>query len=91
MSYNSIVQMAQSESLANRITAAAASEGIPDPVGWTRENTWKFATQEGGSEAWAYAFDNLNANQNPDIGYRTDVISDEQILAAVQALNPEVV
>lgn len=52
---------------------------------------WKFATQEGWAEAWAYAYDNMNENQNPDIGYRTDVISDAQILAAVQSLNPAVV
>lgn len=87
MSYNSIVEMARSGSLLGRITAAAAAENIDNPDSWVASRMWKFAGQPGWADKWAFASDNWNVNANSDFGVRTDVISDADILTAVQALN----
>lgn len=89
MSYTSIQDMAQNGPLRGRIAAAAAAEGIDDPDTWTADRMWKFASQPGWGDKWAYAVDNYQINSNPDFGVRTDVISDGDILTAVQALNTE--
>jgi hypothetical protein len=90
VSYQSIVDMAQSESLLNRIAAAAAQEGWQgDPRQFAMNRRWEFAKDSGWVAAWDYACGEYNVNQNPDTGARTDVISDAMILAAVQPLvNP---
>lgn len=89
MSYSSIVEMANSASLIGRITAAVAGESIENPEAWTRTNIWKIAAQPGWADDWAYADDTATVNVNPDLGIRTDVISDVKILAAVQAVVAE--
>lgn len=87
MSYASIVEMANSGSLIGRITAAVAGEGIDNPEQWTRSNLWKLVASPGWADDWDYAkgASGNNPNVNPDLGVRTDVISDAKILAAVQA------
>lgn len=87
--YIATVQMAGSQSLRDRITACAAVEGEADPTGWTNNNVWKIITQPGWQDNWQYAVDNANDNVNPDTGRRTDVISDAEILSAVQAVRAE--
>lgn len=89
MSYSSIQAIATDGSLMGRITAAAASEGLETPDSWAASRMWKFASQPGWGDKWSYAVDTYQVNANPDTGIRTDVISDADILAAVQAIVAE--
>lgn len=87
MSYNSIVQMAGSQSLISRIAAAAADEGEADPAGWAQKNIWAIVSSDSGWDAaWTYAVDNATADDNPDTGARPGVINDSMILAVVQPM-----
>lgn len=86
MSYSSIAEMAASKSLLARIAACAASEGVFGPIAWANGNMWEIVASPGWGDKWAYASDNWQVNANPDFGARTDVISDGDVLAAVQAL-----
>jgi hypothetical protein len=87
VSYTSVVEMANSSSLIGRLTAAAAGESIADPQAWVRTNLWKIVSSPGWADDWAYAADTASVNTNPDLGIRTDVISDAKILAAIQAVH----
>lgn len=86
MSYLSVVEMAGSQSLLSRISACAASEGQDEPLAWAQANIWKLCATPDWDDAWAYAKDTQTVNQNPDTGMRDDVINDNMILSAVQAL-----
>lgn len=86
---NSRIAMATSMSLRDRIAACVAAEtnAPADPVGWASERMWQFSVTPGWEADWDYAMRDDNAhNFNPDTGRRTDVISDEKILARVQQL-----
>lgn len=88
MTYQSVVEMAGSDSLISRVAAAAADEGFPDdPLSFARLNIWKIVAA--GSD-WAAAWDSARAsgsdNVNPDTGARDDVITDAMILATVQPM-----
>lgn len=86
--YNSIIDMATSGSLRDRIAAAVAQEPNPpvNPISWAQERMWQFAALTDWVAAWDYAMNDDNKiNHNPDTGRRTDVIGDNMILAAVQA------
>lgn len=85
--YAGMVEIATNPTLTARVTAAAALEGIDNPSAWAVSNMWKIAAQPGWSDDWDYAKDNATVNSNPDVGARSDVISDAKILAAVQALH----
>lgn len=85
MSYSSIVEMAGSESLRSRVTAAAAAEGVDNPTQWIHSAMWPLAASPGWADQWDYAKATYQVNANPDFGARNDVISDADILAAVQA------
>lgn len=86
MSYSSIVEMSQSASLQMRIVAAAAAEGTANPYEWVSSRMWEFATQPSWDDSWDYAKGVYTPQFNPDMGARPDVISDANILAAVQAI-----
>jgi len=87
MSYTSIVQMAGSSSLAERIAAAAADEGQQDPLTWARANIWVVVSaDQSWADAWAYAIDSYTLDNNPDTGARPGVINDSMILAVVQPM-----
>jgi len=86
MSYQSIVEMASSQSLIARIVAAAAAEGQDEPLSWANSNIWKLCSTPDWDDAWDYAKGVANINNNPDTGARNDVINDNMILSAVQAL-----
>lgn len=88
MTYASVVEIAASPSLRNRITAAAAQESVPNPEAWVSLNMWSFASQPDWAEAWDYAKATYSLDNNPDTGARPGVINDSMILAAVQALKP---
>lgn len=85
MAYADIVEMAQSTTLRQRIAAAVAGEGEADPVQWAADNMWHLAASPGWADDWSYARDTATVNTNPDVGARSDVIDDPQILSAVQA------
>lgn len=88
MSYTSIVAMANSNSLRERIVAAAADEGLDqDPVQWVHANIWKIVSAGSDWQTnWDYAAAQANVNANPDTGARNDVITDAMILAVVQPM-----
>ena len=87
MSYSSIVQMGQSQSLMARVAACAAEQGNQTPQQWAADNLLSIAADasHGFSDAWTYARGVMTVNNNPDIGARDDVINDNMILSAVQA------
>ena len=86
MSYQSVVEMAGSNSLLQRIVAAAATESIPEPLAWAQANIWRLVSTGDWDDAWDYAKGTQTVNHNPDTGARDDVINDNMILSAVQAL-----
>lgn len=86
MSYQSVVEMAGSQSLLARITAAAAAEGQDEPSQWAQTSIWKLVSAPDWDEAWEYARATWTADSNPDTGIRPGVINDGMILSAVQAL-----
>lgn len=87
MSLSSIAEMASSKSLLTRVAACAAQEGVPGPLAWANGNMWEIVSAPSWGDKWAYASDSWQVNANPDFGARTDVISDSDILAAVQAVH----
>lgn len=89
MTYNTVADMADSTSLARRITAAVAQEGEDNPTYWTSVWVWSVVSQPGWDAAWASAV----ASENPDPGKDEAVITDGMILSGVQAVraaHPEV-
>lgn len=86
MAYKDIIEMANSSSLIARVVACAAGEGIENPSQWVSQRTWKIASSPGWANQWSYAVDTATVNVNPDTGARSDVISDANILSAVQAI-----
>lgn len=86
MAYAHIVEMAGSQTLMNRVAACAAAEGLDNPRDWAIGHMWKIAATPGWADDWAYAVNTYTPEKNPDIGARPDVIGDEKILPAVQAM-----
>ena len=86
MSYAAMIQMSESGTLQKRIVACAAQEGTHDPESWVYSNRWTIFSLEDWISAWEYAETTKTINNNPDTGARTDVITDQAILSAVQAL-----
>lgn len=86
MTYTSIVQMSQSQSLLSRVAACAAEQGNVIAQKWASDNLMALVSDAayGFVAPWDYAMGNDSPNFNPDTGARTDVISDQLILAAVQ-------
>lgn len=82
MSYNDVADMADSQSLKRRVTAAVAQEGILDPQGWLYPRYWEVVSQPGWDTAWASAV----ASGVPDPGADDGVITDGMILSGVQAV-----
>jgi hypothetical protein len=70
------------------MTAAAAKEKIVNPEQWVMVNAWNLSASPGWDAKWDSAGVGLTVNGNPDLGARTDVISDADILSAVQVLKP---
>lgn len=91
MSFQNIVDMSRSGTLINRIAACAASEpayleSVPPNV-WAGQNAMKICAKSADwAAAWEYAENTKTANQNPDTGMRSDVITDQMILSVVQAV-----
>ena len=80
--YLSIATIAYDQSLAARVTACAAQEGEAEPDMWAADHRWQYAAQPG----WGAAWDSALAGGIQDPGGNPGVITDGQILSAVQSL-----
>jgi hypothetical protein len=90
VTYQSIVEMAESESLRNRITGAVAEEGFPDnPASFVEQNIWHIVAAGNWDAEWDSARASASPNVNPDTGARDDVITDAMILSVIQPMMPE--
>lgn len=86
MSYNAQAIIAHDQQILNRVIACAASENVPDhPVAWVNNRAWRFAAQPG----WGSKYASALAANIPDPGLDESVISDADILTAVQLLLAE--
>lgn len=91
MTYQTIMDMANSHSLQQRMQAAVAKEasaaGVTLPEGvaaWVLNNILTITAVSGWDQKWEYYDVNYTPIYNPDIGARPDVVTDEDILGAVQ-------
>lgn len=84
MAYSDVALLAQDIDFTLRTTACVAIEpDTPDdPQTWAIDHMWDMAAQPGFGEAYGFAV----ANELPRPGNDASVISDAQILAAVQAI-----
>jgi hypothetical protein len=82
MSYTTLAQMAKDEDFLERVTACAATQGITQADKWADDNRWVMAAQPGFDEQYEYAVNTEVAEPGKNLG----VITDVQILSAVQAL-----
>jgi len=82
MSYNDVASMASTNTLQNRVTACAATEGEQYPVNWMAQNIWLVVAQPGWGASWASA---LAGGMTPEeAGANEGVITDGMILSSVQ-------
>jgi len=83
MPYADISLLALDYDFAQRVRACAATENIADPMQWFTDHQWQIAATPGFGDKYAYAID-MNV---PRPGWDESVITDPDILSAVQALN----
>lgn len=85
MSYISVANMAEDTALRRRITACVATQDESEPETWAMVHRWELAAQPGWAEKWdaAQAGDIANPGADPS------VITDADILSAVQAIRLE--
>jgi hypothetical protein len=85
MAYYDIALLSSDSDFLNRCTACASTESIPEPKSWVIENQWNLASTPSFGDKYAYAI----ASEVPNPGRDESVISDGEILSAVQSLmNP---
>lgn len=82
MAYSDVALLSQDNDFINRTRAAVAQEGEADPVGWSNDHQWQMAGAPTFGDKYAYAI--LSGVERP--GNDQSVISDPEILSAVQAL-----
>lgn len=82
MSYSSSAQLQSDTYFRRRVTACAAEQQVADPEVWANDNSWKMAAMPGFAEAYESAV----ASGIPNPGDDPAVITDPQILSAVQSL-----
>lgn len=89
MAYYDVALLADDPDFSRRSAAAYSTElaaadilpvGNDDPMAWASTYSWALASAPGFADAYAYAL----ANSNPAPGRDPTVITDGQILAAVQ-------
>ena len=88
MAYFDLASLAQDWDFTQRIAAVATDEiDLVDehPLTWAQANQWTIASAPGFSDAYASAV----AGEVPNPGRDPSVITDGQLLAAVQALFPD--
>lgn len=82
MAYSDIALLNSDSDFRQRTTACASTEGETDPVTWANEHSWQMAGTPGFGDKYASAI--ISGVVRP--GNDPSVISDGDILAAVQAL-----
>lgn len=88
MSYSSLAALASDGAFRDRVAACAAEQqtqagadlGGLHPTAWADQNLWQIAASPGFADAYQYAID--SGVQDP--GGSAEVVTDAQILAAVQ-------
>ena len=95
-SYLAISQIAGNGSMHERVVSAATQQahagsapGISDPIDWTTQNRYLWASSPGWGEKWDSAKVTHALEPGYDPGADTAVISDGDILATVQSLGAE--
>jgi hypothetical protein len=93
MGYSDIALLQQDFDFARRTQACYAVETLDtdalDPASWQSINSWDMAAQPGFGEAYAYAIQTHPDDPDFRPGNDPSVITDAQILAAVQSLLPD--
>lgn len=82
MAYSDIALLSSDNDFVLRTTACVATEGGADPVGWVTAHRWRMASTPGFGDKYASGI----ANGIPRPGNDQSVISDGDILSAVQAI-----
>jgi hypothetical protein len=85
MAFYDVSLLAADNDFIQRTRACVTIEGIADPLEWTTEYQWQMAATPGFGDKYAYAL--ATGIQYP--GRDTSVISDGDILSAVQAIMNE--
>ena len=86
MAYSDIALLSSDNDFIMRTRAAVAVEGEPDPVQWSMDHQWQMAAIPGFGDQYASAL----AAGIVRPGNDPAVITDPQILSAVQSLNTPV-
>lgn len=89
MGLNTVGEMRNSFGLQNRIMAAAAQKGVAQPETWVGYHLWRLVSTPEWVAAYEYAENGKNKNVNQDTGARDDVINDQMIEDAVDAIIEE--
>lgn len=92
MAYFDVSQLAADSHFLSRVSACYAIEtlgvtGSMPPAQWAQQHSWELACQPGFGDAYASAL--AQKPPNPEPGKDPTVITDAQILAAVQSLMPQ--
>jgi hypothetical protein len=82
MAYYDVSLLSADNDFLQRCSACGATEGMTDPWTWTVSHQWELAATPSFGDKYAYAI--AMGIQNP--GRDQSVISDAEILSAVQAL-----
>lgn len=82
MAYSDIALLSSDGDFIQRTRACYANETESDPMEWARDHQWQMAAMPGFGDKYAYAL--ANGVDRP--GNDQSVISDPEILSAVQAL-----
>jgi len=85
MAYWDVASLAGDDQFLRRVKACASVEQVPDPEFWAVAHIWQIAAQPGFGDAYASAL----VSGVPEPGKDPSVISDSQILSAVQLLAAE--
>jgi len=81
--YYTVATITESGSMRSRVAACAAAEGVDvDPIQWAFDHRYNWAASPG----WGAKWDSAVASGVPDPGADPSVISDGDILSAVQPL-----
>lgn len=82
MAYSDVSLLASDSDFMQRTRACVSIEGEPEPVEWSNDHQWEMAATPGFGEKYTYAI--LTGNPRP--GWDESVISDPDILSAVQTI-----
>lgn len=80
--YSDVSLLAQDTDFIQRTRACVSQEGEADPVSWSNQHNWQMAGTPGFGDKYASAI----AGDVERPGWDPSVISDAEILSAVQAI-----